>query len=156
MNIFILRHGDTENVCVGQKDFGRKLSENGVLEAVKIGDYLKELNIDQIICSSAVRAVETQAIVNEFVKTDHVDFYDNLYLASFETIINSINMNAFGENVLYIGHNFGISDFASHLCDHEILMSTCMLIELEVLVDEWRLLSTNTGLLKTITEPNKL
>ncbi len=156
MKLFILRHGRAENAEQGVKDFDRKLAEEGILQAVKIGDFLKESPIFQIICSAAVRTSETEAIVNEFLKIDDVSYVDELYLASSEVIKNTICNLAIGQNVLYIGHNFGISDFASELSGQTINMSTCMLVELDIQVDSWTLLSDETGVLKQITEPNQL
>jgi len=156
MKLFILRHGKAESATQGVKDFDKKLAENGILQSVKIGDFLKDSEITQIICSSAVRASETEAIVNEFLKIDNVSYVDELYLASSEIIKNRICNLAIDQNVLYIGHNFGISDFVSELSGHSLNMTTCMLVELDIQVDDWTLLSRDTGVLKQITEPNQL
>jgi phosphohistidine phosphatase len=156
MKLFILRHGQAVNAQEGVKDFDKKLSENGILQAIKIGDFLKETEINQIICSSAIRTSETEAIVNEFLKIDDVSYVDELYLASSEIIKNTICNLAIEQNILYIGHNFGISDFVSDLSGQSINMSTCMLVELDIQLDNWTLLSNDTGVLKEITEPNQL
>jgi len=156
MKLYILRHGQAENAIEGVRDFDKKLAENGILQAVKIGDYLKEIEINQIICSSAVRTSETEAIVNEFLKIDDVSYIDELYLASSEVIKNTICNLAIEQNVLFIGHNFGISDFVSEISGHDVNMSTCMLAEIDIQIDEWSLLSNETGILVNITEPNQL
>ena len=156
MKLFVLRHGKAVNATKDVKDFDKKLSEKGILQAVKIGDFLKEVEINQIICSSAVRTSETEAIVNEFLKIDDVTYVDELYLASSEVIKNTISNLAIEQNVLYIGHNFGISDFVSEISGQDMNMTTCMLVELDVQVEYWALLSSDTGVLKQITEPNQL
>ena len=156
MKLYVLRHGQAENTKHGIKDFDKKLAEHGILQAIKIGDFLKEIQIDQIVCSSAVRTSETGAIVNEFLKIDDVSYIDDLYLASSEVIKNTICNLATEENVLFIGHNFGISDFVSELSEQEVNMTTCMLVELDIEVEEWILLSNGTGVVKQIIEPNQL
>ena len=156
MKLFILRHGQAVNAEQGVKDFDKKLSEDGILQAIKIGDFLKEIEINQIICSSAVRTSETEAIVNEFLKIDNVIYLDELYLASSEIIKNTICNLASTQNILFIGHNFGISDFTSEISGQNISMSTCMLVELDILLEDWKLLSNDTGVLKQIIEPNQL
>jgi hypothetical protein len=35
-------------------------------------------------------------------------------------------------------------------------MTTCMVIELDLQIDNWDLLSANIGIVKNITEPNQL
>lgn len=156
MKLFVLRHGQAVNASQNVKDFDKQLAEDGILQAIKIGDFLKEIEINQIICSSAIRTSETEAIVNEFLKVDDVIYVDELYLASSEVIKNTICNLATEQNILYIGHNFGISDFVSELSGQTINMTTCMLVELDIQVNRWELLSNDTGVLNQITEPNQL
>mgnify|MGYP000692876579 CR=1 FL=1 len=156
MKLYVLRHGKAEKAKQGVKDFDKKLEENGILQAIKMGDYLKDVKIDQIICSSAVRTFETEAIVNEFLKIDNVVYLDELYLASSQVIKEAICDMANGTNVLYIGHNFGISDMVSELCEQDITMSTCMLAEIDILVERWDLLMKGAAQLINVTEPNQL
>lgn len=156
MNLFILRHGKAVDNSQGLKDYDRKLSESGILQAVKIADFLKNKNIDQIISSAAPRAFETASIVDQIVKADYFDEDNDLYLADSQTIKSKISIAAHEKNVLYVGHNFGISDLASELSGQDISMSTCMLIELELQIDDWQLLSNHMGIIKSITEPKQL
>ena len=156
MNLFVLRHGTAVNSEFGVKDYDRKLSENGILQAVKIADYLKYFNIKQIICSSALRAFETASIVDEIIKTDSFLDFKDLYLTDSNHIKQTIIENASYDSVLYVGHNFGISDFVSELSGEPITMSTCMLVNFEVDIDHWNMLSNGIGIIKNIIEPNQL
>tara|TARA_B100000809_G_scaffold215030_1_gene220093 strand:+ start:70 stop:540 length:471 start_codon:yes stop_codon:yes gene_type:complete len=156
MNLFILRHGKAVNGEQDLKDFDRQLSEKGILQAIKIGDYLRDKNINQIICSSAPRAFETATIVDQIIKAADFEEDSRLYLADSNTIKHKISTTANANNVLYVGHNFGISDFASHISGQKIDMTTCMVIELDLQIDDWDLLSENIGVIKNITEPNQL
>lgn len=156
MKLFILRHGQAVNNQAGTKDFDKKLSEKGILETIKIADYLKDKNIEQIIHSSANRTSETAAIVDQIIHVDEMNHNNSLYLADSTTIKNVISDIGMHKSLLYIGHNFGISDFACEITGHDITMSTCMLIEVDMEIDSWKLLSSETGILKTITEPKDL
>ena len=156
MNLFILRHGKAVNSEQGLKDFDRKLSEKGILQAVKIGDFLKDKHIDQIICSSAPRAFETATIVDQLIKAPHFEEDKDLYLADSTTIKDKISTSAKSDTILYVGHNFGISDFTSEISGQNIDMTTCMVVELELQIDDWKLLSNDIGVVKNITEPNQL
>ena len=156
MKLFILRHGKAVNIKEGSKDFDKKLSEEGILQAIKIADYLKDKQIQQIIYSSATRTSETASIIDQIIHVDEIDFDDSLYLADSQTIKDVISEFGNKENLLYVGHNFGISDFTGEITGHNINMSTCMLIEVEMEIDDWKLLSNETGILKKITEPNNL
>ena len=156
MNLFILRHGDANNSEEGQKDFDRTLSETGVLHAIKIGDFLKDKSIGQIISSKGTRAAETAEIVNQFVKTDYIDFDEQLYLADSPTIFNTIANVGLKKNILFVGHNFGISDFASSLINEDLTLSTCMLLEVEITLNNWEHLSSKTGILTEITDAKQL
>jgi len=156
MNLFILRHGTAVNSEQDLKDFDRKLSEDGILQAIKIADFLKNENIEQIICSSAIRAFETANIVDQIIKVDLFEDFKTLYLADLKTIKSVIAEIAVKKNVLFVGHNFGISDLATDLTGKSIQLSTCMLVKTELEVQNWSLISNDTCTLKSITEPNSL
>jgi len=156
MNLFILRHGTAVNSEKDLQDFERKLCENGILQAVKIADFLKNKNIEQIISSSATRAFETATIIDQIIKVDLFSEFEKLYLADLNTIKAILAETAVKENVLFVGHNFGISDLVTHLTGESLVLSTCMLIETKLEVDNWYMLSNDTCIVKNITEPNNL
>ena len=156
MNLFILRHGDTNRAKEGQSDFDRSLSETGILHAIKIGDFLKDKYVGQIISSNAIRTTETTEIVNQFIKTDDISFDQKLYLSDSATILNTISNLGFKKNILFVGHNFGISDFSSDLIGEHLTLDTCMLLDIELTVNNWKLLSSNTGILKQIIDAKQL
>lgn len=74
--LYIARHGETDQnrqgLLMGQKDVG--LNEKGIAQAHELGKKVKNLDIDLIISSSMIRAVQTANIVNIYInKTVKVD-----------------------------------------------------------------------------------
>ena len=67
MKLLITRHGETDWNALGiiQGRVDRDLNENGIKQARKIKEKLKEEKIDLIICSPLLRARHTAEIINE-------------------------------------------------------------------------------------------
>lgn len=68
--LYIARHGETEQnrqgVLLGRKDVG--LNKKGIEQSHKLGKNAKKLNIDLILSSSMIRAMQTAEIVNFYVQ----------------------------------------------------------------------------------------
>lgn len=156
MIFFILRHGKAEDSRENLKDFDRHLSAKGEKQAHKMGQFLADKGIEQIISSSAQRTQDTTSIVNGYLKVNDVTFINELYLADLATIKENISTLAHKDKVLYIGHNFGISDLVSDLSGQNIGLSTCQLAYFEMEVDDWQHLSSETGSLIEIISPKQL
>lgn len=66
MDIYVIRHGETdnnvENKINGHNDI--KLNDNGIKQAALARDELKKIKIDLIICSPLQRTIETANIIN--------------------------------------------------------------------------------------------
>jgi len=156
MIFFILRHGKAEDSRVNLKDFDRHLSQKGVKQAHKMGQFLADKGIEQIISSSAQRTKDTTNIVNEYLKVNDITFLEELYLADLSTIKEKISNLAHKEKVLYVGHNFGISDLVSDLSGQNISLTTCELAYFSMEFDDWNYLSSETGSLIEIISPKQL
>ncbi len=72
MDIFVLRHGETdwnkENRIQGSIDI--PLNQEGIKQAKETRDYLKHYKIDLIICSPLKRAIQTANIINEVLNCE--------------------------------------------------------------------------------------
>lgn len=156
LKLFLLRHGKAVNAEEGVDDFKRGLNKKGVAQINQLGIYLEELNtiIDEIVSSSAIRTKETAEIANHFIELGKITYAEELYLASQNEILKYISENVNGKNVLYVGHNFGISELASFLVDQPISMSTGMLVEIELNIAEWKELGKGKGKMKRFIQPN--
>jgi phosphohistidine phosphatase len=156
MIFFILRHGKAEDSRENLKDFDRHLSKKGEKQAHKMGQFLADKGIEQIISSSAQRTMDTTLIVNEYLKVDDITFVNDLYLADLSTIKENISTLARKNKVLFVGHNFGISDLVSDLSGQYIGLSTCQLAYFKMEVNDWQHLSSETGSLIEIISPKQL
>jgi phosphohistidine phosphatase len=158
LKLFLLRHGKAANPEGYDQDYDRPLNKKGVAQINQVGyQLLKEVTgIGQIISSSAKRTEETTLIANNFLGVSAISHHRELYLANQEQILDSIQNLASHQSILYVGHNFGISDIASYLSGENISMSTGMLIELSFDIDDWRLITHNSATIITTFTPNIL
>lgn len=150
MKFFILRHGDAEIRSETGKDFDRKLSTHGQRQANVVKTKLSFLNSDEpftVFCSTAKRTEETYFIVSTVLKTSQLEFVDKLYLAPLKDLIEFFRaIHPKTKKVLLVGHNEGISEFASYLLDKEIVFPTAGLLEINFpIIDEWKYIGRGTG-----------
>lgn len=107
-----MRHAETETLQPSVKDFERPLTEQGRLEARKIGEYLSanELQPDLILHSSAQRARETvQAMVKRLSAMPDIRESRALYMASPDDITSSARSSPDdADTVAVVGHSPGL------------------------------------------------
>ena len=77
--IYIIRHGKTElnkaNVLQGQSD--HPLNENGIEEAAKAAERLKNVHFSYVFSSTLVRAVKTAGIVVPYIEDPTINFFSD-------------------------------------------------------------------------------
>ena len=114
--LIVMRHA-TANPGRG-RDHDRTLTAHGQEQARRVGSALRSLGPipERILCSSAVRCRETwQAISAELASGVVVDFEDDLYNASAESLLNSLAEIVHEQNILLLAHNPGVSVLALEL-----------------------------------------
>ena len=114
--LIVMRHA-TANPG-GGRDHGRTLTAHGQHEARRVGLALRSQGPipERILCSSAIRCRETwQAISAELGSNATVDFEDDLYNASPESLLNSLAAVVDEQNILLLAHNPGVSVLALEL-----------------------------------------
>lgn len=143
LKLLLLRHGKATKNQQDNSDFERQLNKIGNTQINQVGFMLRArgMQVGQIISSGAVRTRQTSQIANYFLQVDAVSYDDDLYLADKTTILGKITKSAKRPVVLYVGHNNGISDFATYLTGLRMDMSTGHLIGLEFEGDDWAELS---------------
>lgn len=156
LKLYLLRHGKAANPEGYTADYDRPLNKKGILQINQIGYRLKkgELDIQQIISSSAIRTVETTKIVNHYLNIQQVEYNKELYLAGEVTILDFIVKNASVNTVLYVGHNFGISDITTYLLDDNYELATGQLMEIEFDVDDWNSIIKGSGRIISVYIPD--
>lgn len=118
--IFLIRHAKACKSTFSQIDFDRVLEKSGEADAEAIAQKLKDANytIEQIVASAAKRTTQTALIfaIKNNIELSKIIFENKLYNAPahvYEDIILSLDN---GKNtVAIVGHNNGISDYASSL-----------------------------------------
>lgn len=126
MKIHLIRHAEPSASAESRKDIDRALCQTGIDQASKLGLYLKEKGLDcEVWCSSALRTRQTWEILSSHVKFGKCAFHPHLYLCPKEVLLHEVWQSEGSEDLVLIGHNFGISDFISYLTDKNIVLSTC-------------------------------
>lgn len=147
MKIHLIRHAKTDPNSLSGKDFDRKLMTKGIIQANVLGYYLKDQNIQVpfTYCSSAIRTKETLAVISKILPLEKISYTDELYLADREAYLKLIWDLKHGKDVMLVGHNEGISDFASYLLEEDILMKTSHYLCIEFDSKLWKEVSRGTG-----------
>ena len=106
----LLRHAKSEWDDISTRDFDRGLNEKGRKGATLIGEHIHDHGVqwDLILASPAERVRRT---IEAALPDAEVTFDDRLYLASAETIFETVAAHANDEKrVLVIGHNPGLQE----------------------------------------------
>ncbi|MCP4174256.1 MAG: hypothetical protein GY758_26190 [Fuerstiella sp.] len=136
----LMRHSHASSENSAWSDHERPLTSSGRSLASQTGKLLMEYNIDRIICSSAVRALETAELVAEACggcATPEAD--DSLYLADPATYPSvASKLAARDDNVLLmIGHNPGIANLVMWWAQESFAMMPASVAVFELNIDDW-------------------
>ena len=102
----------------------------------------------KVYCSAAKRTRQTAGLI--FGDQKPVSYVEKLYLSNKETILAFICSQEPSQEILIIGHNFGISELVSYLCGSQVVMKTSGFIRLDFPDFSITELSASTGVIKTI------
>jgi phosphohistidine phosphatase len=144
--IFILRHAQSAGKQSSQRDYDRILTPQGETEARARGKIFSEKNYfpDLILCSASARTRQTLALFNEsnILSPEKIEFREDLYDALMVHLLDIIHELPDDINkVMYIGHNPGLSLFASDLCANFTDLGTSQLVAYEFNTKSWKDLS---------------
>ena len=122
-------------------DIDRPLNDRGVRDAIRMGAYLKQMNLvpDAMVVSIAQRTRETASLLlnNLPVEEKNIIFDRQLYLADRETLCETIEIYASAsqqkrQRLLILAHNQGMDYLVSYLASSPPslsssgkLMTTC-------------------------------
>lgn len=117
--ILLLRHAKSAWGQPGLNDHDRPLNRRGERAARAMAEHLVKYGPlpDQILCSTAIRARQTLAPLEELlVPLPPISLEKGLYLASDDALLDRMrDLPATVESVLLVGHNDGIGEFAAAL-----------------------------------------
>ena len=152
----VLRHGFAEPGIGRDGDFSRALTTEGRGRLNRLGHVLQNRGVtfDLLISSSAKRTTQTSEILSSYCTSARVNFDDRLYEAELQIIISILQGIDSSENhVLFVGHNPGVSALVSHLSGEKYInMDPGMMVRMEFHLDDWKHLSSNSGILLEILQ----
>ena len=125
MKLHLIRHAKTLQATFNENDFNRRLMKKGISQAQALSVYLKGKSIScEVWCSEATRTKETFAILNEKCNFKNITYLNELYLCSKRTFLELLWQDSSEEDLIIIGHNFGISDLANYFLQEDLEMRT--------------------------------
>ncbi len=157
--LYLLRHSYAEPMG-DLPDFERSLTMEGLSAVRTLGRKLlsDNVNLQQIICSSAVRAYDTAMNLAEELEISEqtIQSEDKLYEASVRELLEVTNGLEFtSENSLIVGHNPSISYFAELLTSSGIgNMEPCGLVTITFDAAGWEEIAQGVGKLLSYYHPN--
>ncbi len=117
-SLVLVRHAQSINIQSGIKDVDRNLTDKGIQDASKIGNYLTTIHLrpEFIYTSHAARALSTAQLIADQtgLESSEIIILEDLYEASLRILLKIINqLNENNKTIIIIGHNPSIS----YLCE---------------------------------------
>jgi len=132
VKLFILRHAKTEQKSPSGKDFDRDLKNKGLRQL----DLMRKFFVSnyseaefRVYCSTATRTRSTLQELETAIESKKTTFHDELYLPDLKQLLHFLwNESDDSDNILLIGHNFGLSDLCTYISGENTLLPTCGLV----------------------------
>jgi len=156
INLFLLRHAETEFVTGTGGDISRVLTIKGQTQVSRLGILLKrnQIHFDLVLSSNAKRAQQTTEILTHVVMAKKIHFLRELYEADPRIMLEIINK--VGEevaNLLVVGHNPTISTLVAHLTGEDFIsLQPGMVAKIEIHTGNWEGVGRETGTLLEILQ----
>lgn len=158
--LYLLRHAKTSQNSPTGNDFDRTLEEKGKEQVKSLAHFFNQnLVSSPIDCfvSSAKRTRQTFEGIRQVLEQNNtvssIHFEDDLYLASAESMLQTIWSQASEKDLFVVGHNNGISDLASYLTEKEVVFGTAEFILLSFDCDSWNEISKGTATIEDRFRP---
>ena len=138
--LVLMRHSHASSENSAWSDHERPLTGPGRVLASQTGKLLTEYNIDRIICSSAVRTVETAELVASACGSNAApEANDSLYLAGPAIYPGVASELAVQDDkvLLMIGHNPGIANLVMSWAKESFAMMPASVAIFELTIDDW-------------------
>ncbi len=153
-----MRHGEAENPQVQLQDHDRALMTLGKEQAKSTAQKIAGLAWlpQQVMCSSALRTVQTAGIACETwgISKQELLINANLYLAP-ETTISEIirQLDNHLDTVAIVGHNPGASHAIDYLTGQFCGLSTGCAALIQFEIDDWEVVAKKMGVLVKLISP---
>lgn len=147
-SLIIVRHAKSDWVR-DLPDHHRPLNARGLFDAELMAAYLatKNLHIDHVYCSDALRTQQTLEVLARHVRPSKISLMPELYLAEVSALCAVIeNIPASCQTAMLLGHNPGLTELCNGLTGDDMAnLPTCGVYEVRLLVDDWRAIAPNMG-----------
>ncbi|WP_373493816.1 histidine phosphatase family protein [Aquiflexum sp.] len=155
--LYVLRHGEAKPGIGVRGDFLRELTNGGRQQLQRLAQHLKSIDFqtDLILVSPAKRTQQSLEILTSTLAiNNNQETHDGIFDAEPQTLLEIINnINQPSNHILLVGHNPGISSLVAFVSGQNyISMKPGMMAVLEILVNDWKSLGGNTGILKEILQ----
>ena len=157
--LFIVRHGTAKSTEIGMKDINRILAPEGLQLSSRLGVYLYKNNIEisAIVCSNAIRAVQTAELIADQIKFDisKINIDPELYEASLRSLVNKFcSFSSDWNEVIVVGHNPVLSYFVEYFTGHHFDgMEAGSLVKISSVVEDWEMLSKENASFEYYVSP---
>ncbi len=118
LKLILMRHAKSAWGVPTQDDHDRPLKPRGRRAAVAMARWLASQNAepDQVLCSDAVRARQTWAIIaDELASKAQLSLHRDLYLAGPQDMLDILGRKGAAPTVMMLGHNPGTAMMAAML-----------------------------------------
>ena len=158
--IHIIRHAKSSWANEGMRDFDRPLNDRGERDAPAMAKRLlgRIGKVDLIVASPAKRTTLTSSFFCDAFNysKDNVKFIPTIYEAPLQALIEAVNSLPDSANdVLFIGHNYGVSHLVQYLTDENVDMPTCAIASIELDIEQWSWVTRLSGRLVEYDYPKK-
>lgn len=157
--LYLMRHAKSSWKHAELNDLERPLLEKGLKRTRLVIEYLQEknTNIELIITSNAVRAVDTARIIAHAFKVDENNFRieKGVYMADADSFFDQFfDLPEKVTQVMMIGHNPSITNFVNTFLDEKIdYLPTSGVVAINFDTDHWEELSLASHQLRFIVYP---
>lgn len=160
--LYIVRHAKSSWKFPELDDFDRPLNKRGKRDAPRMGQFLKEkdLQVDMLLSSSAARAKRTAEILADSLSlpANKIKFDREIYESDtmgLQKIVSRLDDRY--TDAMLVGHNPGMTYFANMLANIRIdNIPTCGVVCVNLKISSWKEISENCGTLNFFEIPKNL
>lgn len=157
--LYLVRHAKSSWDDLSLEDAKRPLNDRGMRDAPRMAKRLKEkeVTIDQMLSSHAVRALATCRNFSNVLRypEENIIIQPSLYHASEDGMLQVVHgLNDTLDTVMIVGHNPGLTDFANSLTGELIAnVPTSGIVAIAFDVDSWKDITWGEGKLMFFDYP---
>ena len=124
MKLYLIRHAKAK-YPKEMLDIDRSLSEQGRVQAEKLANFLSNKTLPtDVWCSASQRTIETLTYIEKKHSFLLKKKMNELYLCTKDYFLKELWSGNQKDDLLIVGHNFGISDLVNYFTGELLLMDT--------------------------------